>query len=125
MAKNRQINTAVDDSNSSEFRKLRAKDRRLIKLCYKKAYKVYGKDYDKPCWTRSFVKKAYDGKDNEFLPNDVLDDVNKGLHEIIDNGYAALYLDQAKLIEKHGWDKCKEVFCPKSASAVMEKLLLS
>ena len=125
MAKNRKINASADASNSFEFRRLRTKDRRLIKLCYKKAYEVYGKEYDKPHWTRSLVEKTYKGKDNDFLPKDVMENVNRGLREIIGNGDSALYLDQAKLIKKHGQDKCREVFRPKEDDSFVGAMLLS
>lgn len=123
MAKNKETNVAVDANNKTEDRRLSAKDRRLIKMCYKKAYEEYGKGYDKPTWTRSVVKTIYAGENNEFLPDDIMGDVNKGLHVIIESGNSALYLDQAKLIKKHGWDKCREIIRHREDTVFVESLL--
>ena len=91
---------------------LKGKDKELVKACFTRAYEMEqegspvangGKGRGrKPHWTRKTLISEMTGNYGEWIIEKYREPLRQELSRIITAGQSGIYLDQAKIVKKHG-----------------------
>ena len=110
MANNKRKKTK-EEYKPETVMKLHGKDLKLVKACFEGAYEMDQETTAvngakrrgrKPHWTRKNLISEMNSQCGVLLSDKYSEQLKRELRRIIDAGQSAIYLDQAKMINKYG-----------------------